>query len=540
MESIPQPPRREQIALIRRLLRTPQTALDELAERFGPICALGAGPLRMVVVGSPPLIHDVLMQPNDRYRWDTRLSPFPFVVGKHTMIASDGPDHRRRRGAVQQAFGRRRLQRWIPMIVERTDVAIDDLLASDARRSSTDLYPVGRRLLIEIVVRALFGERLVERTEEIDVRFARAQRYLSSPLYRQVPHPLPFTLRAGVRRDRAALDVLIDAAIADSRHDPPPDGGDESGDVLDALVHRSDLSAAEIRDQVKSLIGAGYDTTASSLAWILWEATTQPSLWSRIGEEADAVLKPPGAGRLPDHESLVSLELANRVMRETLRVHPASGVGAREAATDVTVGAYVIPQVAGALVAVSRRPRPGGLGRPGHVRSRSLPGIDRCTARPRRRGVGAVRSRSADVRRVRARPDGTDADRRPPRPTTRPDTDGPAPPRSRWPDRQPPGRRRTDVRRAAVAADGARILNAISLSGRIHVRFRHCARPDHPLARFAPSAPSAPSSAPSALRRRGGTAGSGRSPTRTRSRRRGCASASRRRRSRTVRADSGR
>lgn len=348
MESIPQPPRREQIALIRRLLRTPQTALDELAERFGPICALGAGPLRMVVVGSPPLIHDVLMQPNDRYRWDTRLSPFPFVVGKHTMIASDGPDHRRRRGAVQQAFGRRRLQRWIPMIVERTDVAIDDLLASDARRSSTDLYPVGRRLLIEIVVRALFGERLVERTEEIDVRFARAQRYLSSPLYRQVPHPLPFTLRAGVRRDRAALDVLIDAAIADSRHDPPPDGGDERGDVLDALVHRSDLSAAEIRDQVKSLIGAGYDTTASSLAWILWEATTQPSLWSRIGEEADAVLKPPGAGRLPDHESLVSLELANRVMRETLRVHPASGVGAREAATDVTVGAYVIPQ--GSLV----------------------------------------------------------------------------------------------------------------------------------------------------------------------------------------------
>jgi len=136
----------------------------------------------MVVVGSPPLIHDVLMQPNDRYRWDTRLSPFPFVIGKCTMIASDGPDHRRRRGAVRQAFGRRRLQRWIPMIVERTDVAIDDLLASGARRSSTDLYPVGHRLLIEIVVRALLGERLVERTEEIDVRFARAQRYLSTPL----------------------------------------------------------------------------------------------------------------------------------------------------------------------------------------------------------------------------------------------------------------------------------------------------------------------------------------------------------------------
>ena len=45
------------------------------------------------------------------------------------------------------------------------------------------MYPVGRRLLIEIVVRALFGERLVDRTAEIDARFARSQKYLSGPLY---------------------------------------------------------------------------------------------------------------------------------------------------------------------------------------------------------------------------------------------------------------------------------------------------------------------------------------------------------------------
>jgi cytochrome P450 len=31
-------------------------------------------------------------------------------------------------------------------------------------------------------------------------------------------------------------------------------------------------------------------------------------------------------------------------MRETLRLHPASGVGARQAATDVTLGGYTIPK----------------------------------------------------------------------------------------------------------------------------------------------------------------------------------------------------
>ena len=343
-QPIPRPPRRDQFGLMRRLLATPESVLNELEQSYGPVCAMGGGPLRVVVVGSPSLIHELLMQPNDRFRADTPLSPFPFAVGKHTMIASDGADHRRRRGAVQHAFGRRRLNRWIPMIVERTDAAIDAVLATDPERAPTDMYPVGRRLLIEIVVRALFGERLVDRTAEIDARFARSQRYLSSPLYRQIPHPIPFTLRAGVRRDRRSLDAMIDTGIADSRANGPATEGHANDDVLDALVHDSDLSDAEIRDQVKSLIGAGYDTTASSLAWILWEATTNAHVWQRLRDEADEVLGPPGQQLAVDDKALTSLAFANRVMRESLRLHPASGVGAREAAVDVKVGPYTIPK----------------------------------------------------------------------------------------------------------------------------------------------------------------------------------------------------
>lgn len=342
-DTIPRPPRIEQVRLIRQLLRTPHPALDEIAERYGPVCRLGAGPLRLVVVGSPRLIRDLLLQPSDRFRYATPLSPFPFVVGTTTMIASDGSDHRRRRGAVQHAFGRRRLSRWIPMIVERTDVAIDDLLDTGDPVTPVDMYDVGRRLLIDIVVRALFGERLVAHTAEIDHRFERSQEYLSSPLYRQVPHPLPFTRRAAVRRDRRALDALIDSAIFDSRS-AGLDGDeiDRSGDVLDALVHAGDLSDAEIRDQVKSVIGAGYDTTASTLAWLLWEATTHPEVWQRLGDEADTVLGPPSSEDQPDDRSLLALCTANRVMRETLRLHPASGISAREAAADLTVGPYQI------------------------------------------------------------------------------------------------------------------------------------------------------------------------------------------------------
>ena len=39
-----------------------------------------------------------------------------------------------------------------------------------------------------------------------------------------------------------------------------------------------------------TLIGAGYDTTAASLAWMLWRAALEPGIWARLRTEADAVL----------------------------------------------------------------------------------------------------------------------------------------------------------------------------------------------------------------------------------------------------------
>jgi len=100
--------------------------------------------------------------------------------------------------------------------------------------------------------------------DEIDQRFARTHLYLSRPLFRQIPHPISWTERAAARRDHAGLDAISDEAVFASRSHLLT--GDDAGDVLDALVHRSNLSDEAIRDQVKLLIGAGCDTSASSLA----------------------------------------------------------------------------------------------------------------------------------------------------------------------------------------------------------------------------------------------------------------------------------
>lgn len=338
---LPHPPLREQSGLLRRIFADPTPVLDELAGRFGPMYGLGFGPVRMAVVGDPVALIELFAAPTDAFRWNHKFNVLGFVVGPGSMIVSDGEEHKRRRSSVQAAFSRRRLNGWIPMMLERADRAIDEVVEHVGPSSKeVDLYPVGRSVVLGIAIRSLFGERLAARTEEIGALFERPQAYLESPAIRQLPHRIPGTRRAKVRADRRALDAILDKEIAHHRRHP----SDDPRDVLAALVADGDLSDGEMRDQVVSLMGAGFDTTAASFAWMLWCVTTTPGLWERLGSEADAVLEPVGADAQADDTALAALDLASRCMRETLRLHPAGVVSPREAATDVTIGGYDIPK----------------------------------------------------------------------------------------------------------------------------------------------------------------------------------------------------
>lgn len=336
---LPGPRGVKQLPYLRRIFSDPVPVLDELRAAYGPVVGLGFGPARMAIVGDAAHVHEVHRTPVDSFRWGHKFNVLGFVVGSSSMIVSDGPDHKRRRGAVQEAFSLRRLHGWIPMIVSQADAAVDRLVAElPAEGASVDLYPVMRRAILEITVRAFFGERLALRAAEIGDLFQRPQDYLESPAIRQLPHPLPGTRRAGVRADRRAMDAIIDAEIADRRAHP----SDDALDLLSSLANDDSLSDAEVRDQVVTLLGAGYDTTASSLAWLLWCASTTPGVWEALRQEADAVLGAPGTTLLADRAVLDQLDFADRVVHETLRLHPAGVISPREAAVDVTCGEHTI------------------------------------------------------------------------------------------------------------------------------------------------------------------------------------------------------
>lgn len=341
---LPRPPRMQQPGLLRRLMSDPRPVLDELGSVYGPVVGLGAGALRMAIVGDPSALRELFALPVDAFQWGHRFNVLGFVVGADSLIVSNGAEWKRRRSAIRSGFSRRRLDGWVDTLVHLVDERVDSIVdrsAAAGRQGQpvvVDMYDESRTLVQKMAIRTLFGAELAERSGEIAALFRRAQDYLESPALRQLPHPLPVGQRGRVRSDLTALRAIVTERLEQVRSSGPGDGSD----VLAVMATGGELSDDEIVDQALTLLGAGFDTTSATLAWMLWRTTLAgPALWQRLRSEADDVL----AGDGPfDAGHLARLEFARNVMRETTRLHPAGSISPRMTTRDLVVAGWQIPR----------------------------------------------------------------------------------------------------------------------------------------------------------------------------------------------------
>lgn len=148
-----------------------------------------------------------------------------------------------------------------------------------------------------------------------------------------------------VRGAVAVLDRCVQRMIDERRT-----SGARRQDLLDQLLWARDadggaLSDKQLRDEVMTLLIAGFETTASALAFALWLLAQHPESYRRVQAEADAL------GRAPRYEDLPHLGYTLQVFKEALRLYPPSAIFSWEAYEDVTIGGHRLP--AGTVVFVS-------------------------------------------------------------------------------------------------------------------------------------------------------------------------------------------
>ncbi|XP_046945330.1 cytochrome P450 3A12 isoform X1 [Lynx rufus] len=107
------------------------------------------------------------------------------------------------------------------------------------------------------------------------------------------------------------------------------------------------LSDLELVAQSIMLIFAGYETTSTSLSFLVYELATHPDVQQKLQEEIDATFpnKAP-----PTYDALVQMEYLDMVLNEALRLYPIIGRLERVCKRDVEISGVFIPK--GAVVMV--------------------------------------------------------------------------------------------------------------------------------------------------------------------------------------------
>ena len=253
------------------------------------------------------------------------------------ILFSDGDLWKERRRLIQPAFPprepdyHRQDAEWaVPGLVGRFETAA---------RSGTSVAVVDEsvRYTTRILYRGIFGQELPEDHDRVRVildYFDSIGGVLSATIFPALR--LDGRTMQQIRDAAAAMQVEVDRLIEVRRRQGPESVGgstplrlDALGQVVDRLESEGDEEG--IRDEVKSLLVAGAETTSNTLAFLLLMLATNPNVSDRLQRELDEDRD----GECP---------LLDAVILETLRLFPPVWFQTREARESVEVSGARVEQ----------------------------------------------------------------------------------------------------------------------------------------------------------------------------------------------------
>jgi cytochrome P450 len=269
----------------------------------------------------PDITHDVLVTHAARFR---KRSIDLEVLG-NGLLLSEGEHWRRQRRRIQPGFRHESIQRYAALIAEE----VERLLARLGHGSVIDVRAEMLELTLRVVCRALFGQSFGGDAR----RLARAMHVLQEAVVtpKLAPPWLPTPRRLRHERMRAIIDQEV-YAILDRAEAAP---GSLLHELRAAVDDQGGMTRQELRDEVVTLFLAGHETTALALTWAFYLVALHPHIDRALADELRR-----GGGAPPSARELESLDLAPRVLKESMRLYPPVYVIPRIVERAVKLGGY--------------------------------------------------------------------------------------------------------------------------------------------------------------------------------------------------------
>jgi cytochrome P450 len=328
--------------------------LEQWCREYGPYYRLTFGPRRLLVVGEHEAVAAVLRDRPDGFRRTTRLEEIWLEMGLQPgLFGANGDTWRRQRRMVMAGFDPAHIKHYFPALCRVAERLVLRWELAAQQQQAIDLQSDLMRYTVDTIAGLAFGAEVNTLDSDEDV----IQRHLDKifpALQRRIAAPIATWrfVRSRADRELEASIAAVNAAVADfigkarARLEQDSARAKRPPNLLEAMIVAADEPGSGIDDRqvagnVLTMLLAGEDTTANTLAWMIHLLWRHPAHLARATEEVRTTLV---RGVRPTLAQIGALEFVEACAHETMRLKPVAPILPLQALHDTTIGDVRVPK----------------------------------------------------------------------------------------------------------------------------------------------------------------------------------------------------
>lgn len=322
--------------------------LEGWAKEFGPFYRLQIGSRKLLVVADHKAVATLLRDRPDGFSRSTRLEQIWNEMGlPKGVFGANGDTWRRQRRMVMAGFDPVHVKRYFPALKEVAQRLEGRWTQAARQQKDIDLQSDLMRYTVDTIAGLAFGAKVNTLESDGDVIQTHLDKifpaifkrlYAALPLWRWLPSASDRQLAVSIREVMLAVDGFV--AQARERMKANPALREHPDNLLEAMIAAADQPDSGIDDRqvagnVLTMLLAGEDTTANTLAWMIHLLWQNPQTLALATAEVRRVC---GDARELTMEQMAQLDYVEACAHETMRLKPVAPQMGFQTLRDTQIG----------------------------------------------------------------------------------------------------------------------------------------------------------------------------------------------------------
>ena len=298
-----------------------------------PSCVIFSNPKAIEkVFTADPSVFDIGAEPS---------APVRALLGNNSLTVIEGARHQKQRKLLMPPFHGNRIKNYSQSMIEIANEVIRQWQVGQ----TIQIHEYTTEIALRIILRTVFGLDRGDKYDRLREILLDWLEIFTNPwqsMFLFVPALQKdlgsLTPWAKFVRQRQIILEILQTEIDRRRANPDTLGED----ILSLLLTATDESGErmnddEVRDELLTILYAGHESTASTLAWAFYWLHSLPEVGEKLKTELDS---------LDENADLITinkLPYLNAVVSETLRMNPVEAIVGRQLKEPFELGGYEFP-----------------------------------------------------------------------------------------------------------------------------------------------------------------------------------------------------